>query len=212
MKALLYKDLLVLWVQNKMYLILLVAMGALGAVSRTSMTHSYCLLITSTLVLNMLQTDETSHWLTYTDTTPISRKQVVMEKYLLNLLILVGTVVCLLVFRVIAGFVYHDMDGILKEYFYGCSISFSAMLVMTTFSFPIVFRFGVSHGRLIYLVLVGVIAAVVTIGNTSASVGFMVHLWDEKLARGMVFTVLCLILYVVSYKVSVQWYKERELA
>ncbi len=212
MKALLYKDLLVLWVQNKMYLAILLVMGAIGVLSKSSFTLTYCTLITSTLVLNMLQTDENCHWLTYTATTPIPRRQVVGEKYLLNFLILLATLASQLFFRIIAGFVHHDMAGILREFFYTCSISFIAMTMMALLSFPVVFRFGVTKGRLAYLCFVGSIAAAISVGNISTSVGSILNLQDKELAAGLVGTVLCLGLYAVSYKISVKWYESRELA
>ncbi len=212
MKALLYKDFLVLWVQNKMYLAVLLVMGAIGVLSESSFALTYCMLITSTIVLNMLQTDESCHWLTYTATTSIPRRQVVGEKYFLNLVILLVTMVSQLFFRVIAGLVHHNMAEILWDFLYSASISFIALLMTSVLSFPVVFRFGVTKGRLTYLVFVGGMAALVSIGTISTSVGSVVNMSNKGIAAGLVGMVLCLVLYVVSYKVSVKWYEKRELA
>ncbi len=212
MKGLLYKDFLLLRVQYKFHMLVLTAMGLIGILSDSSYMHAYCMLIMTTLAINLLQGDESCRWLTYIDTTPIPRKQVVWEKYLLNMFLLVATVVFLALFRVISGIIHGNLVACMLEYVGAAMLMLTAGTLMTSISYPVIFRFGVANGRLISLVFVGMIAGIISIGfvgvHTMAAVDMITI---DLLPLVIPMVVCCVVLYPLSYVLSVRWYQKREL-
>ncbi len=213
MKALFYKDFLLLWVQYKFHMLILTCMGLIGILSDSSYMHAYCMLIMTTLVINLLQGDETCHWLTYIDTTAVCRKQVVQEKYLINLVLLFATVVFLGLFRVVSGLIHGNLVDCLVEYGGAALLMLTAGTLMTSISYPVIFRFGVTNGRLISLVFIGMIAGITSLGFVSVTVMSSVNMVHIPMSVLLLPTLVCtFIVYPLSSLVAVRWYEKRELA
>lgn len=212
MKALLLKDWLVMKAQYKFYIFICLIFTILGLLPNSSILSSYTILIASTICINLLQTDETSHFLPYADTTPLSRRMIVGEKYLLTLFIIGATCVFSFGIRCISGLISGTFAICLHDGLWSSCLYILAGTLINGLTFPFLYRFGVMKGRVVTLVFYGGIAGLLAGGY----IGVVL----EKETGGMLGSLvpvailaLCslAVVYPLSYKLAVRWYEKREL-
>ena len=148
MKALLLKDIRVLSINMKFYFILILLYTFMGAfVDNMGIFQLYPILLFSLFPITALSYDERCHWNQYGITMPISRRDLVLSKYILGiagaLLISVFTLAVNLLFR------YGNTDpGTLSCFILAVM---SASMISLDLILPISLCFGTEKGRLFYL-------------------------------------------------------------
>lgn len=142
MKGLLLKDFIMTWKYCRAFLFLM-AVFLIGSVFVTvnSFMTVYPVVLSSMLPFSICAYDERIKWSVYCDALPISRKKVVVSKYLFAL-------IC--IFTVTVGislsiFIRMKMDGEVnvKELFTIVSLLLSVALVSPGFMLPFVFKYSV---------------------------------------------------------------------
>lgn len=202
MRALLYKDWILTWKYSKL-LLLPVLLFSIAAGHQPEMTFFgvYAPIVLSALSLNSLAYDEKSGWLEYADALPYERHAIVRSKFLLSLLgCLVGIllpVLCTIGFQL--GRTSLDLKNL--------GIMALAMLVAGTINsvvmLPVSFRFGTNTGRIIYIVLLACMFAFGSRITVTSFPGVSFPVLFLTVAAG------CLILWVVSFLVSLKLYQPR---
>lgn len=212
MKALLLKDWLVMKAQYKFYIFLSFVFAAIGLLPSSSIVSGYSILIASTICVNLLQTDETSHFLTYVDTTPLSRRMVVGEKYVLTLLIIGSTCVVSFVLQCLSGFVTGEIAVRFHDGLWSFCMYILVGTLMNGLTMPLLYRFGVMKGRLVMLFLYGGIAGLLAGGYIGVVLEKNTSGAFVSLAPVALLALVSLgVLYPLSYKLAVRWYEKREL-
>ena len=212
MKALLLKDWFVMKAQYRFYVLLYLFIGAVGLMSDTGYMNAYAMIIMSTISTNLLQNDETCRWLTYADITPLTRKQVVAEKYVMNLLLIGATCLFMAIFRVIAGLIHGNLAEAMGEMFSVSCLFMAVGTLMTGVSFPLLFRWGAMKGKVIALVLYGVVGGVMAGGYVLLTLQWFIGGTEINVPLLAVIGAGCLlVVYPLSYLLSVRWYQGREL-
>lgn len=212
MKALLLKDWFVIRSQYKFYVLLYLFIGVMGLLSDTGYLNAYCMIIMSTISTNLLQNDETCRFLHYAAVTPIPRKQVVAEKYLLNLVLIAVTCLYMTLFRVLAGLIHGNLAQGMAEMLAVACLFLTVGTLMTGISFPLLFRWGAMKGKMIAIVLYGCVAGVFAAGYVGLTLHWFVGGVDINIPVLAVIGAACLfVLYPVSYLLAVRWYDRREL-
>ena len=216
MKGLLIKDLYTIAGYGKQYGIVFLFMAVWSAVTKSiSFLTMYTILLGGMLILSTLSIDENAHFNRYALTMPVSRRTLLIEKYIaLVLFIGVGSLfTCLIVGGAAA---MHLSDG--KE-------ELVMILVMTTFfllsysiTFPIIFKYGIEKSRYIYI-LVTMVMALVVIGGASA---LKLEMVSESVMRAGIpafaavltllgiCTVIDAVAVFLSYRISLKIVKKRE--
>ena len=163
---------------------------------------AYPVLLGGILPITLMSYDERAHWDLCSTTLPLSRAMVVHERYLLCLL-------CFLVFFLITmlsqaiALLPKGRSAELKEL---VGVLFALGLVAPGVMLPICFRWGVEKARIVYYVLIGALVA----GGLIFS--------QELLLRGAVrhiggiwpVPLLVLLVFAVSWFLSVKFYQKRE--
>lgn len=148
MVGLIYKDLMVMKKTLLIYRIISVFYGCLDIRnSRTGMMFAM-VLITSTMVpISSIAYDERSKWDKIVNTTPLSRKEVVISKYLLALVLtVVSTVVVFVVYLFKPDMPLAENAG--TSVVMGImSVFYQAMLI------PTIIKFGSEKGRMIMMII-----------------------------------------------------------
>lgn len=212
MKALLLKDWLVMKAQYKFYVLVFLFIGIIGLLSDTGYMNAYAMIIMSTVSTSLLQNDETCRWLQYADVTPLTRKQVVTEKYTMNLLLLAATCLLMSFFRLMAGLIHGNPAEAMAEMLSVVCLFVTVGTLMTGISFPLLFRLGMMKGKMIALVLYGVIGGVMAGGYVVLTLQWFVGGAEIHIPVLAVIAVVCLfVVYPVSYVLAVRWYERREL-
>lgn len=153
MKGLLIKDFYVSLRTGWLYFVVTVVLGGIiafgGARPFVFLAAAYLMMI---LPMTLLAIDERAKWNTYADTLPITRAQVVAEKYILTLILSAFSAAVLAVSALIAminpmlGDERPDLSSFLSTL--GC---FPLELALTSVCIPFVFKFGFDKGRIAYM-------------------------------------------------------------
>lgn len=203
MKGLFYKEARSLWQYGKSYILLVVIFFGLaflngGSEGANPLWLLYPVFFVGSLPASLLSADEKDGWLTYCDTLPIGRRQIVAVKYITCLV--TAAAVCLLAVPVVL--LRHDTVA---------AMPFLAMmapvgLIVPSVMLPTTYKLGATKGRVVYIVMLMVMAGVcVLLVNLSKESGAPATL--SPLAT----TAISLTVFIGSWALSVKWFEGREL-
>ena len=203
MKGLFYKEARSLWQYGKSYILLVVIFFGLaflngGGEGANPLWLLYPVFFVGSLPASLLSADEKDGWLTYCDTLPVTRRQIVTVKYITCLV--TAAAVCLLAVPVVL--LRHDTVA---------AMPFLAMmapvgLIVPSVMLPTTYKLGATKGRVVYIVMLMVMAGVcVLLVNLSKESGAPATL--SPLAT----TAISLAVFIGSWALSVKWFEGREL-
>ena len=150
MKALLYKDAMVLWKQMKVMLLLIL----IFAVLPSEFQNVFAVLYAALLPYSALAYDERSRWDRMAAAMPYSPREIVAEKYVFGWAAALGTLALTLVLRLVSQDLLHLGEGASVEMLL---MAFLGSLIAMALTLPLLFRFGVEKGRLAMLLLIGLV-------------------------------------------------------
>lgn len=147
MKGLILKDLLILKKQAKIYLIMIVffAINALATRNFSFLAGMVCMFC-AMMPVTALSYDERANWDKYALSMPVSRKDMILSKYLLGIITTSIGLATLILFQ-ITLFKVTKEDTLITFIMFGISIIFLSILL------PTLFRFGVEKGRILMLLI-----------------------------------------------------------
>lgn len=208
MKGLLRKDLYSLAKLGRFYILLtLIFWGAYLMGYKSEFYFSYPTIMISMLGISLISYDERTRWDKYSDSLPVTRRQTVTSKYLLlGIMITVMSLLSL----VVAILSTHEIQLSLSL----AATSMGIALLMPAVSMPLCYKFGTEQARWVTLVaLGGSVALFFIIGSLLFD-----NLFDPaSYTTRFPFTALVLlpflglVLYVLSWRLSVKIYENREL-
>ena len=172
MKGLLYKDLSVLWKQGKMYLLIILIFSLVPQMSRMGFAMAYAAI----LPYSVIAYDEQSKWHRLAIMMPYTDGQLVLSKYILSWIGILLVMVLSAISRT-ADYFLNGQTVLINEY-QEIIIFTAASSLFSTIVLPLVFRFGVERGRLMFIpVIVGGVIAVVVGGEHIAPYLRTITLW-----------------------------------
>ena len=149
MKALLYKDVCVLYKQLKILLIALLAFCFMPGLSASVFALVYVIM----LPITTLSYDERSKWSQLAAMMPYTSRQLVLSKYLLGY---IGTAIVMVLTAVARLFTGGDGGTSLLTLFLTPGVGALILAVLL----PVMIRLGTEKGRLAYILTVGLLAGV----------------------------------------------------
>lgn len=165
---------------------------------------SYAAIFLGVLPVNLLGYDQNSGWVEYSLTLPVSKKVLVAEKYLVGLLcaaasvVIGGLFVAVLSLRKGAA-----LDGT-ALFFVGNGVN--TILLMNGISLPLMYRFGAEKARMIYILTFAGFGALIAGGGVLAEEFQTNGRFQASIGLGAALFVVVLVLYVLSWRLSVAWY------
>ena len=204
MKGLFLKDFYVAKKNLRTFLIMILAfsLGSLAAWENGNFFLCYGIVMMPGITMSLISYDERYHWDTYAGAMPLSREQMVTEKYLLHLgMVLVWLPVLLLLqrFQQVPAFGGSPLTLLVA----GLNLG----LLLPGILLPIIFALGTEKGRAGYYVVLfgGMILATVSEELTSLT-GYV----PEAMA-GIVLILLPAAVYVLSWRIAIRLYEKRNL-
>ena len=204
MKGLFLKDFYVAKKNLRTFLIMILAfsLGSLAARENGNIFLCYGIVMMPGITMSLISYDERYHWDCYAGAMPLSREQLVTEKYLLHLgMVLVWLPVLLLFqrFQQVPAFGGAPLALLVA----GLNLG----LLLPGILLPIIFALGTEKGRAGYYVVLfgGMILATVSEKLTSLT-GYV----PEAMA-GIVLILLPAAVYVLSWRIAIRLYKQRNL-
>lgn len=204
MKGLFLKDFYVAKKNLRTFLIMILAfsLGSLAVRDSGNFFLCYGIVMMPGITMSLISYDERYHWDSYTGAMPLSREQLVTEKYLLHLgMVLVWLPVLLLFqrFQQVPAFGGAPLALLVA----GLNLG----LLLPGILLPIIFALGTEKGRAGYYVVLfgGMILATVSEELTSLT-GYV----PEAMA-GIVLILLPAAVYGISWRIAIRLYKQRNL-
>ena len=150
MKALLYKDAMVLWKQMKLMLLLILVF----ALFPSGFQNTFAVLYAALLPYTALAYDERSRWDRMAAAMPYSAGDIVTEKYVFGWLTAAGTLLLTLIIRLASEHLLRLGEGASAE---TLLMAFCGSLVTMAVTLPFLFRFGVEKGRMAMILLIALV-------------------------------------------------------
>ena len=165
---------------------------------------SYAAIFLGVLPVNLLGYDQNSGWVEYSLTLPVSKKVLVAEKYLVGLLCAAASVVIGGLFVVVLSLRKGAaLDGT-ALFFVGNGVN--TILLMNGISLPLMYRFGAEKARMIYILTFAGFGALIAGGGVLVDEFRTNGRFQASIGLGAALFVVVLVLYVLSWRLSVQWY------
>ena len=204
MKGLFLKDFYVAKKNLRTFLVMILAfsLGSLAAWENGNFFLCYGIVMMPGITMSLISYDERYHWDTYAGAMPLSQEQMVTEKYLLHLgMVLVWLPVLLLLQR------FQQAPA-----FGGSSLTLLVAglnlgLLLPGILLPIIFALGTEKGRAGYYVVLfgGMILATVSEKLTSLT-GYV-----PEAVASIVMILLPAAVYVLSWRIAIRLYEKRSL-
>ena len=207
MKGLLLKD----WYMAKKYCrshlfiaVLFLIVAFMGESNMFFMTYP-CIFV-ATIPTVLLSYDERCKWDEYCGTLPCTKKQVVSEKYIVGLIVTIPLIIITtIVFSVkskMAG--YFDLGETMEI----ASVLIIVTAIMTAVTLPFMIKLGVEKGRIAYYVMIGLATALAVLAPNFIGADMQKEMSFSFAPAAIVLAVL---LYAVSWCLSVKFYEKREI-
>lgn len=209
MKSLILKDL----ISFRSYLKTLLIFIAFFAIVTFSMDNvsfmsGMIILWLSMLPVTSLSYDQHSKWDLYSQALPVSRRQIIMAKYVLGLLIISVASVIAIILNVIVSL----MKSVEIEWIQLIAANIAIGLVALVFLsilFPLVYKYGVEKSRMFMLIIIAIPSVLfMAIPNLNTKLQFL-----DAVTPELVFAVAAMIvlfIMVASYKVSLKIYTAKD--
>ena len=215
MKGLLLKDLYMSEKYCRVFLLIVVVFFGMSLMSGPGFfLLAYPCILVGLIPASLISYDEREKWDVYSGTLPCSRRQLVSCKYLVGL---IGELPVICITTVLYALGLFRMGAFDPHAVLGMAAVFLLLgLIGPAATLPFMFRFGAEKGRIAYfaviILLCGVSAAFGSIqgsgvGENALTAGIVM----PQAGVSFFLAVLAVLLYAGSWKLSIAFYKKREL-
>ena len=215
MKGLLLKDLYMSEKYCRVFLLIVVVFFGMSLMSGPGFfLLAYPCILMGLIPASLISYDEREKWDVYSGTLPCSRRQLVSCKYLVGL---IGELPVICITTVLYALGLFRMGAFDPHAVLGMAAVFLLLgLIGPAATLPFMFRFGAEKGRIAYfaviILLCGVSAAFGSIqgsgvGENALTAGIVM----PQAGVSFFLAVLAVLLYAGSWKLSIAFYKKREL-
>ncbi|PKM74180.1 MAG: hypothetical protein CVU91_03810 [Firmicutes bacterium HGW-Firmicutes-16] len=158
MKGLLYKDLIMLTKQTKLYLLFIVIMSCIPNLSMLS----FAVIYSTMMPMTALAFDERSKWDKLAAMMPYSATEMVVSKYLIGYIMVLSSVIIAIAARALGG-IFGGAE-LTAEFFPQLLLIACIGLALGAFSLPLLIGLGVEKGRL-FLIFILVMFSIVCLSG-----------------------------------------------
>lgn len=207
MKGLLIKDLFAVKKQGKIVMIFLVFYVVYSvAMKNVSMLGAMITLLCAMMPITTMSYDEYCKWDRYALTMPITRKTIVLSKYLFSILLDIAAMCIVAPTSAIMVIFTKEME--VGEALLTTAAIGGVALVFLSIILPLLFKFGVEKGRMLLMLVIFVPTILVFLLN---KMGFKMP--DEHTLKLFAYAspVIVILVLLVSIWVSIGIYEKKEM-
>ncbi len=178
--------------------------GSSAETSNLNFTY-YAVAMVSIIPITISAYDEQSKWNLYEAVLPVSRKQIVLEKYLLTALIVIPVSV---IYSVI---LFAAKGGNLNEVLLNFTIMLLFGLISPCVILPIIYKFGYLKGRIINLIIIALLMAIASVSAiASINANQAVYSVFNSSFAVMILAAAAAVIFIISAAISVYIYNKKE--
>ena len=208
MKGLLLKDwYLSLKYYKPYFFILLLFAGISIWAGYSPFLISYPFMLISMMAPGLQNMDEGCKWDMYCGTMPLTKVQMVSEKYLFGLIWAAMGLLIVIASQIIRMVMVGDIAW--KEIWDVMTVCLTLVFLLPSVSLPFVFKFGAEKGRISQYIIIGCVCGGATLLSLQES-GTVPQVESTAGINGIV-VLAALALYVGSWFLSIRFYEKREI-
>ena len=167
--------------------------------------------------INTFQTDEFYNTMTYTLSFPLTRKQIVLAKYIFTLVMaLISIFIGAVIFTLIHIIIHPGYYGLNINMMYNLLLLEAAAIIVDSIFYPIIYKYGCEKSRLVLLSIVMLLLGIGSIISVSTNVfhAFKID-WEAIITfirtYGVyIVSITAIVMYTISYFLSILFYKKRD--
>lgn len=208
MKGLLLKDCYMSLKYYKPYFFILLLFAGISIWAGYSpFLISYPFMLISMMAPGLQNMDEGCKWDMYCGTMPLTKVQMVSEKYLFGLIWAAMGLLIVIASQIIRMVMVGDIAW--KEIWDVMTVCLTLVFLLPSVSLPFVFKFGAEKGRISQYIIIGCVCGGATLLSLQES-GAVPQMVSTAGINGIV-VLASLALYVASWFLSVWFYEKREI-
>ena len=217
MKGLIIKDLLFLKSTWKNMFILFVG-SLLISIALGNYLLSLCSLPVMLLssCINTFQTDEFYNTESYTLSFPLSRKQIILAKFIFTfIMLLISTLIGCLIYLGIRYTINPGHDGLNMEMFKMFFMMEMASLIVDSIFYPVIYKYGCEKSRLVLMSIVMLLLGLAAILSVSvnvydANIDFQGMLSFVQNYGIYIVSAIVFVFLILSYILSYRFYRHKD--
>ncbi len=208
MNGLIIKDLLSVKRQARVFLFISILYMVMAYFSAdATFFQGFVIILSSMMPVTALAYDERAHFEKYVLTMPISRKHIVMAKYLFGLICIGIALLINIAFEIVISVVRHTpITSALPMTLWVLS---GVALLLLSVNLPVMFKFGTEKGRLIYMGL-AVLAVLLPMLIQNGTIGPPPEFLLKTFVYG--FPVVMALGFLLSMQISIWIYGRKEFS
>ncbi len=154
--------------------------------------------------------DDFNNWNSYAVTLPNGRKNVVKAKYIASIILIIMLGILSLVISMGIDYVKTNSTN-LAESTSALIETILSTIIIISFLYPIVFKFGATNGRIILFIVVFTVVGIVTLITKFVDMSIVINTINELDKYPYIaIPIICVILLSISYLISNKIYQSKE--
>lgn len=208
MKGLLLNDWFIIWKQCWMQILCIIIFGLLSILGDNQNFLLFVVLYSALLPQTVMAYNEKNKWDKMALTMPVSRDQVVGERYLMSFLLVTAAFIICIVFSFIKTLIVGGNINVVLQF---VLLMGGMTLIINSIYLPVIFRFGMERARLCVIIIAGVIGGLVYMISSGEASGLINIAESIMNANIILYLTICLLIYILSMLVSMGIYSKKQL-
>ena len=211
MKGLVFKEIITIFKNNKLSIIVIPAFALFGLFNKQNMFLMLVPVLFAMLPLGQMTHDELCHWDRYVQCMPVNKKKIVSSKYAI---VIILSLIAAVIIGIVMGIMNYKNNGDINEVIFMILSSLLIGISVPCISIPINLKFGTAKGRVIYLIIVGCICGILPAVMLSDSKKLslkMMDIFSNTALFSAVCTAVIVVMLLISWIISVKIYEAKEV-
>ncbi len=196
MKGLIVKDFTYIKNYWKTYLLAII----LGIIS---------MLIIFIISINTFSFDKENNWNKYALTMPVSRRDIVRAKYMLNIIgLLLGSILGFLL--TLIGNFFYKIDLDFNNFINILIISMAFFLILSAIDLPTLFKWGTNKGKIVLMIVLFTLIAII-FQIIEKAYNYILNISSiDTIKLNLLIILISILIYFISYKISLYIMSKKE--
>ena len=211
MKGLIIKELITMFKNNKLSFILIPVFALFGVFNNQNMFLMIVPALLAMIPLGQMTHDELCHWDRYVQCLPVDKNKIVSSKYAM---VIVLSLIATVIIGAVMGIINYRNNGSINEVIFMMICSMMIGLSVPCISIPINLKFGTAKGRIIYLIIVGIICGTMPallLSDSGKLSAIMVKLFSNTAVLTAVSFAVLVAMILISWLISIKIYEAKEV-
>ena len=211
MKGLIIKELITMFKNNKLSFILIPVFALFGVFNNQNMFLMIVPALLAMIPLGQMTHDELCHWDRYVQCLPVDKNKIVSSKYAM---VIVLSLIATVIIGAVMGIINYRNNGSINEVIFMMICSMMIGLSVPCISIPINLKYGTAKGRIIYLIIVGIICGTMPallLSDSGKLSAIMVKLFSNTAVLTVVSFAVFVAMILISWLISIKIYEAKEV-